>query len=100
VGFGGGAAGVGRHGVGERANRWGPCVGERRERRHRGWKARIIEENIFCGIRQRRTRADEGNDGLRMRRAGSVKEEEGADGAGGPKRLNGPAGCWAGWAGS
>jgi hypothetical protein len=54
----------------------GPCVSEGRERRRRGWKARIKEENIFCGIRQRRMRAkraDEGNDGLWKRWAGAVK---------------------------
>jgi hypothetical protein len=43
------------------------------ERGHRGWKARTKEENIFCGIRQRHARADEGNDGLRKRRARAGK---------------------------
>jgi hypothetical protein len=36
VGFSGGAAGVGRRGVGERTDRRGPCVSEGRERRRRG----------------------------------------------------------------
>jgi hypothetical protein len=31
VGFGGGAAGVGRRRVGERTDRWGACVSEGRE---------------------------------------------------------------------
>jgi hypothetical protein len=65
--IGDGTAGVGRRGVGERTDRQGPCVSEGRERRHRGRKARIKEENTFCEIRQRRVqaeRADEGNDGL------------------------------------
>jgi hypothetical protein len=76
VGFGGSVAEVGRRGVGERANRRGPCVSEERERRHRGWKARINEENVFCVIRQRRARAkraDKGNDSLRKMWAGVVK---------------------------
>jgi hypothetical protein len=30
---------VGRRGVGERADRRGPCISERSERRRRGWKA-------------------------------------------------------------
>jgi hypothetical protein len=69
VGFIGGIDGVGRRGVGERTDRRGPCVSEGRERRHRGRKARIKEENLFCEIRQRRARGEwavEGNDGLRM----------------------------------
>jgi hypothetical protein len=32
AGFGGGAAGVGRHGVGERTDRRGPCISEGREK--------------------------------------------------------------------
>jgi hypothetical protein len=67
VGFSGSGARVGRHGVGERTDRWGPCISEGGERRLRGWKARIKEENVFCEIRQRHTRAeraDEGNDGM------------------------------------
>jgi hypothetical protein len=54
AGFGGSAAGVDRRGVGERAHTRGPCVSEGIEIRHRAWKARIKEENVFCGIRQRR----------------------------------------------
>jgi hypothetical protein len=67
IGFSGGAARVGRCGVGERADRWGACVGEGRERRRRGWKSRIIEENVFYGICQRRAwakRANKGNGSL------------------------------------
>jgi hypothetical protein len=33
-----------RRGVGERADRRGPCISKGRERRHRGWKAGIKEE--------------------------------------------------------
>jgi hypothetical protein len=43
-------------------------------------KARIKEENVFCGIRQRLARAkraDEWNGGMWKRRASTVKEEEG-----------------------
>jgi hypothetical protein len=65
-----------RHRVREGAHRQGPCVSEGRERRRRGWKARIKEENVFCVIRQWHVRADEGNDGLQKRWAGTVKEEE------------------------
>jgi hypothetical protein len=32
VGFGGGAVGVGQRRVGERTDRWGPCISEGRER--------------------------------------------------------------------
>jgi hypothetical protein len=58
AGFGDGAARVGRRGVEERTDRWGPCVSEGRERRRQGWKAGIKEENVLCEIRQRRARAD------------------------------------------
>jgi hypothetical protein len=67
VGFGGGAARVGRRGVGERTDKQGPCVSEGRERRRRGRKTRIKEENVFYEIGQRRAQADVGNDGMRMR---------------------------------
>jgi hypothetical protein len=84
-----------------RRSRGRPVQGGRR--RHR-WKARIKEENVFCGIRQRLARAkraDEGNGGMRKRRASRVKEEEGGQwGPGGPKRPNGLAGCWASRVGS
>jgi hypothetical protein len=39
VGLGGGAIGVGRCGVEERADKQGPCISEGRERRHRERKA-------------------------------------------------------------
>jgi hypothetical protein len=52
VGFGGGAVVVNWHGVGERADRRGPCISKGRERRRRGWKARIKEENVFPEIHQ------------------------------------------------
>jgi hypothetical protein len=35
AGLSGGAIGVGRHGVEERADKQGPCISEGRERRHR-----------------------------------------------------------------
>jgi hypothetical protein len=64
VGFIGGIDGVGRRGVGERTDRRGPCVSEGRERRHRGRKARIKEENLFCEIRQRRARGEWAVEGM------------------------------------
>jgi hypothetical protein len=76
AGFSDGATGVSQRMVGERADRWGPCVSEGRERRRRGWKARIKEENVFCSIRQSRVWAkwdDKGNGGLWKRRASAVK---------------------------
>jgi hypothetical protein len=74
AGFGGGTAGWERELTGG-----GPCVNEGTERRRQGWKVRIKEENVFCGICQRRARAqraDEGNSGMWKRRASVVKEEE------------------------
>jgi hypothetical protein len=51
-----------------------------RQQGEREKTSRMEEENVFCGIRQRRARAkraDEGNGGLWKRQAGAVKEEEG-----------------------
>jgi hypothetical protein len=63
-----------------RRSRGRPVQGGRR--RHR-WKARIKEENVFCGIRQRCKQAkqadegngldDKGNGGLWKRRVNTVK---------------------------
>jgi hypothetical protein len=39
AGLGGGAIGVGRRGVEERADKRGPCISEGRDRRRREWKA-------------------------------------------------------------
>jgi hypothetical protein len=39
AGLGGGAIGVGRRGVEESADKWGPCVSKGRERRRRERKA-------------------------------------------------------------
>jgi hypothetical protein len=39
VGFSGGTAGDGQHGVEERTDRQGPCVSEGRKTSRRGWKA-------------------------------------------------------------
>jgi hypothetical protein len=55
TGFSGGAAGVGRHGVGDRADSWGPLDRERRERTRPAWKARTKKENIFPWRRHRHT---------------------------------------------
>jgi hypothetical protein len=79
VGFSGGATGVDRRRVGERADKWDLCISEGRERRHRGWKARIKEENTFLEIRQ----------GL-MGRLGRAKEGSSL-GRSGPAQRPGPA---------
>jgi hypothetical protein len=55
VGFGGGAAGVGRCGVGDGADSRGPLDRERRERTRLAQKARTKKENIFLRRRHRHT---------------------------------------------
>jgi hypothetical protein len=55
VGFGDGAAGVGRHGEGERADRRGPCVSEGRERTPRMEGANQRRKHILRNTPKART---------------------------------------------
>jgi hypothetical protein len=84
AGFGGGAAGVDRHGVVDGANSWGPLDRDRRERMRPTRKARTKKENVFLWRRHRQTG--------QMGRRGRLR----LAGEGRPAGLAGPKAKWSG----